>query len=179
LSDEGKAQFEEAAFGPPGSLTSMSFDIVPGTPPQEVNFGFTEESCHAAAAANTYGSLEAYLRYEAYRGVLATALQEADVQAVASPSFQSALGKWRDCIRNAGLDASDPIDLASQYSASPSNTAATSAAVADVACKANSDLLGEWNLALAAAAQPMEEQLAGVIEDFADLRSVVIAEALP
>jgi len=91
--------------------------------------------------------------HSALVGQLSGWANQADIEAEASDGFQASLSVWSTCMQAAGYD--DLIDplmaIDRHYDGEVAGSEEIAAAVADVTCKNEADLWGEWQRAMAAA----------------------------
>lgn len=73
--------------------------------------------------------------------------QQSLAESMALPAVQTAIKNWSDCMRRSGYQVSSPLQtstLTQQRHASPGDPADRQIAVADVACKSQTNLIGIW-----------------------------------
>lgn len=134
--------FDEATVRATGDRQTATIRVAELGLEQSVEFTASSDSCSTEGLIDAFGSFAQYAEFEAYRRVLADAINSFDTRAATSVEFTNALATWRTCLAKAGyIRGADPVVFTESYADDPSGPEAIQAAVADVRCKDEASLL--------------------------------------
>jgi hypothetical protein len=118
--------------------------------------------------------------FEALNAAITRAPSDVDALAQTNPRFEQAIDEWRQCFRQAGFEANDPLAALDTFHASGPRPSAGErlAAQADAQCKESADLLGSWNQAVRSAEIVVGEDIRPELGYWLEMRVSILSNAV-